>query len=152
MVPEPRFPAAPSLPSLLAVVATLALSACSGAGNFLGATIGAGASKVASVVSGSPNADFLGPRISKALDAEAEVAAAAAQYRALETAQPGTPITWLHQHVYGTVTAGPYVTVRGHDRCREYSHTIYIKSRPEVTRAVACRQADGSWKRIGATS
>jgi surface antigen len=133
----------------LAAVPALMLAGCSGTGGLFGSTIGAGAARVVSAVAGSPNAAFLGPRIAKALDDDAEVQAAAAQYRALETAQTGTPITWLQGHVYGTVTPGPFVKVAGQSRCRTYSHTIYVKSQPAVTRAVACRQQDGTWTRIG---
>jgi surface antigen len=128
----------------------LALTGCTATGKLFNSTVGAGAKTVVNAVAGvSADDAFLGPRIAKALDDAAEVSAAAAQYRALETAQTGAPITWLHGHVYGTVTPGPYVSVAGESRCRTYSHVIYIKSRPEVARSVACRQADGTWKRIG---
>lgn len=133
-----------------ALATALALTGCAGSGALFSNTVGAGAKSVVRVVAGpSANEAFLGPRIAKALDADAEVQASAAQYRALETAQTGSPITWLHDHVYGTVTPGPYVAVKGEARCRTYSHTIYVKSEPHVTRGVACRHSDATWVRIG---
>jgi surface antigen len=29
--------------------------------------------------------------------------------------------------------------------CRQYTHTVYIDGKPQVTRGTACRNSDGSW-------
>jgi surface antigen len=113
----------------------------------LGSTIGGDAAALVKSVAGEPD-DFLDRRVSKPLDEPARIAAAAAQLRALETAPAGTPVTWSEGHFFGTVTAGPRFALGGNDRCRAFSHTVYLDSRPRAVPGTACREPDGTWVRV----
>lgn len=119
------------------------------AGGLIGSTIGSGAGRVAATVAGATIGGLLGNAIGRSLDEQARQQAYAAEYRAMEFGAPGAPVAWRHESYYGTVTPGPYYSHAGYERCREYSHTIYIGGRPETARGVACRQADGSWRPVG---
>lgn len=67
-----------------------------------------------------------------------------AEYRALEAAPGGQPVTWQGSGVTGSVVAtAPYQV--GSQNCRQYSHTITVKGQDNVARGVACRNADGTW-------
>lgn len=67
-----------------------------------------------------------------------------AEYRALEAAPGGQPVTWQGSGVSGSVVAtAPYQV--GSQNCRQYSHTITAKGQDNVARGVACRNADGTW-------
>jgi surface antigen len=70
----------------------------------------------------------------------------AAQIDALNDGAPGAPVSWRNPDSgrYGTIVPGPYYEQKGL-RCRSYTHTIYIDSRPETVRGTACRNPDGSW-------
>ncbi len=67
-----------------------------------------------------------------------------AEYRALEAAPGGQPVTWEGSGVTGAVVAAaPYQV--GSQNCRQYSHTVTIKGQQTVARGAACRNADGTW-------
>ncbi|WP_429808118.1 hypothetical protein [Ensifer sp. B1-9] len=67
-----------------------------------------------------------------------------AEYRALEAAPGGQPVTWDGRGVSGSVVAAaPYQV--GSQNCRQYSHTVTIKSQTKTARGAACRNPDGSW-------
>ncbi|WP_425536736.1 hypothetical protein [Ensifer adhaerens] len=67
-----------------------------------------------------------------------------AEYRALEAAPGGQPVTWNGRGVSGSVVAAaPYQV--GSQNCRQYSHTVTIKSQAKTARGAACRNPDGSW-------
>jgi surface antigen len=80
------------------------------------------------------------------LDEQDRQRAYAAEMEALESGAPGAPVGWRSDHTayYGTIVPGPYYERRGL-RCREYSHTIYVRGRPEIARGTACRNPDGTW-------
>lgn len=67
-----------------------------------------------------------------------------AEYSALEAAPGGQPVTWAGRGVNGSVVAAaPYQV--GSQNCRQYSHTVTIKSQAKTARGAACRNPDGSW-------
>ncbi|MCP8897015.1 hypothetical protein KYK29_18975 [Shinella daejeonensis] len=67
-----------------------------------------------------------------------------AEYRALEGARGGQPVTWQGSGVTGSVVAAaPYQV--GSQNCRQYSHTVTVDGRDTVNRGAACRNPDGSW-------
>ncbi|MFC5067820.1 glycine zipper 2TM domain-containing protein [Flaviflagellibacter deserti] len=115
------------------------------AGGLLGSTIGSGSGRVAATVGGAVLGGVIGNRIGNSMDEQARREAYLAEARALEYGAPGTPVAWRSQAYYGTVTPGAYSERPGHQRCREYAHTIYINGQPETARGVACRTPDGSW-------
>jgi surface antigen len=67
-----------------------------------------------------------------------------AEYRALEAAPGGQPVTWEGSGVAGSVVATAPFQV-GSQNCRQYSHTITQKGQENAARGVACRNTDGTW-------
>ncbi|MDO9417990.1 hypothetical protein [Pararhizobium sp.] len=67
-----------------------------------------------------------------------------AEYRALEAAPGGQPVTWEGRGVNGSVVAAaPYQV--GSQNCRQYSHTLTIGAQATTARGAACRNGDGTW-------
>lgn len=67
-----------------------------------------------------------------------------AEYRALEAAQSGQPVSWEGSEVRGSVVAAaPYQV--GSQNCRQYRHTVTVKGQDSVARGAACRNANGTW-------
>jgi surface antigen len=118
------------------------------AGGALGALLGGRGtgSRVAGAVIGAAAGGILGSAIGASLDERDRQRAYAAEMEALEMGQPGSPVGWRGESrgAYGTVVPGPYYESRG-QRCREYTHTIYIDGRPQTARGSACRNPDGTW-------
>ena len=115
-------------------------------GGLIGAATGRGPG---AAVAGAVIGGIVGGAIGNALDAEDRRRAYMAEMQALEYGSPGSPIGWRGEHgAYGTIVAGPAYPQGGYERCREYSHTIYIQGRPQTARGVACRNPDGSWTAI----
>ena len=110
---------------------------------------GAG-NRLAGAVIGATAGGLLGSAIGASMDEQDREAAYAAERRALEGGAPGAPVGWRSDHsdYYGTIVSGPVYQRRGL-RCREYSHTIYVRGRPEIARGTACRNPDGSWTPVG---
>ena len=153
-------------PSVLRATAALALSAsvlaaCAGdpgprtasgavGGALVGGAIGALAGGgTGNIVAGAIAGGLVGGVIGNALDEEDRRRAYAAEMQALEYGGPGTPVSWQGQRgARGTIVPGPYHARGQYQRCRDYSHTIYIQGRPEVARGVACRNPDGTWSPI----
>jgi surface antigen len=121
------------------------------AGGALGAVLGgSGAgSRLAGAAIGAAAGGLIGGAIGASLDERDRQAAYAAEMQALESGAPGAPVGWRSDHTayYGTIVPGPYYERRGL-RCREYSHTIYVRGRPEIARGTACRNPDGSWSPV----
>jgi surface antigen len=145
---------------VIAVVVTAALAAgCAGggpnetvgtiggavAGGVLGSAIGAGTGNVAATVAGAAIGGFLGNQIGRSLDLTSQQRATSAQYQALEYGTAGAPVAWRDEAFYGTVIPGPFYSTAGYQRCREYTHTVYVNGQPQTARGIACRQTDGSW-------
>lgn len=67
-----------------------------------------------------------------------------AEYRALEAAPGGQPVTWGSGDVKGSVVAAaPYQV--GSQNCRQYSHTVTVDGRIATARGAACRNPNGTW-------
>ena len=116
------------------------------AGGAIGALTGGG---TGNIVAGALIGGLVGGAVGNALDEEDRRRAYAAEMQALEYGGPGTPVAWQGQRgARGTIVPGPYHARGQYQRCREYSHTIYVQGRPEVARGVACRNPDGSWNPI----
>ncbi|MCC6946967.1 MAG: hypothetical protein IT539_04285 [Bradyrhizobiaceae bacterium] len=116
------------------------------AGGAIGALTGGGGRDI---VAGAIIGGLVGGVIGNALDEEDRRRAYAAEMQALEYGGPGTPVSWQGQRgTRGTIVPGPYHARGQYQRCRDYSHTIYINGRPEVARGVACRNPDGTWSQI----
>ncbi|MDI7921397.1 hypothetical protein [Ferirhizobium litorale] len=67
-----------------------------------------------------------------------------AEYRALEAAPGGQPVSWSGRGVSGeVVAAAPYQV--GSQNCRQYTHTVTANGREARARGAACRNANGTW-------
>ena len=89
---------------------------------------------------------ILGGAIGSNLDERDRQRAFAAEVQALEYGDPGIPVGWRGEGPkrYGTVVPGAPYQSHG-NKCRDYSHSIYIDGRPQIARGTACRNPDGSW-------
>lgn len=116
------------------------------AGGLIGAATGHGAR---GALAGAVIGGLVGGAVGNALDEQDRRRAYMAEMEALEYGGPGAPVSWRGEHgAYGTIVAGPPYVYEGHQRCREYTHTIHIHGRPEVARGVACRNPDGTWNQV----
>jgi surface antigen len=84
------------------------------------------------------------------LDDEDKQRAYAAQIQALESGGAGAPVAWRNPDSghYGSIVPGPFFE-RGGNKCRQYTHTIYLDSKPQTARGAACRSANGRWVPAG---
>lgn len=87
----------------------------------------------------------LGPSIEQS-DREA---AYQAEYFALQSGRPGTPVAWRGGNPghAGEVIPGPIYRVNQYE-CRDYAHTVTINGRSASARGTACREPDGSWRPV----
>ncbi len=94
-------------------------------------------------------AGLIGNRIGAGLDDEDKRRAYDAQLQALEGGSSGAPFAWRNPDSghYGSIVPGPAYDSRG-TKCRQYTHTVYIDSKPQSVRGAACRNPDGSWAAI----
>jgi surface antigen len=140
---------------------SLILGACSGPsgprtgeGAFLGALtgglIGAATGRgPGAVVAGAVAGGLVGGVIGNALDEEDRRRAYDAELRALEAEGPGAPVSWRGDRgAYGTIVAGPPYAYQSYQRCREFTHTIYVNGQPRTGRGIACRNPDGTWSQV----
>ncbi len=140
---------------------SLVLGACSGpsgprtgdgvvlgalTGGLIGAATGRGPG---AVVAGAVAGGLVGGVIGNALDEEDRRRAYDAELRALEAEGPGAPVSWRGDRgAYGTIVAGPPYAYQSYQRCREFTHTIYINGQPRTGRGIACRNPDGTWSQV----
>ncbi len=87
----------------------------------------------------------LGP-VAQGMDEDDRRAAAAAQRRALDSAQSGGTVTWRNADTgyFGHVVPGPLYGVND-QQCRDYTHIISNGQDSEAIKATACRLAGGPW-------
>lgn len=72
-----------------------------------------------------------------------------AEIAALEEGGPGTPVGWRGDNgAHGTVIAGPAYQRAGYVRCRDYSHTVFMQGRTQLSRGAACRTPEGNWMTV----
>lgn len=116
-------------------------------GGVTGALIGAGVNRgPGGVIAGAIIGGLVGGAIGNALDEDDRRRAYEAELRALEAEGPGAPVSWRGDRgAYGTIVAGPPYAYQSYQRCREYTHTIYVGGQPRTARGIACRNPDGSW-------
>jgi surface antigen len=117
------------------------------AGGLIGSQIGGGAGeRIAAGLAGAAIGGLIGNRIGAALDDEDRRRAYAAEMAAMQAEGAGGPVEWRNPNSghYGMIVPGPIYAERG-TRCRNYTHTIYIRGEPQVARGVACRNPDGTW-------
>src|SRR5262245_58810416 len=115
-------------------------------GAVVGSQVGRGSGRVASTIAGAAIGGLIGNRIGAALDDEDRTRAYEAQIQALESRASGAPVGWRNDDSgrRGTVVPGPAYQ-RNTMTCRQYTHTVYIDDKPQVTRGTACRNSDGNW-------
>jgi len=118
------------------------------AGGVLGAALGGRGvgNRLAGAAIGAVAGGLLGSAIGASLDEQDRQLAYAAEMDALERGQAGAAVPWRSTHTgyYGNVVPGPYYDTGG-QRCRQYTHTVYIGGRPQSARGTACRNPDGTW-------
>ena len=120
------------------------------AGGAAGAAIGGSKNRIAGLAIGAMAGGILGNLIGADMDERDRQLAAAAQYRALETGNPGVATAWnnpANQHHGQIVPGKPYR--QGSSFCRPYTPTIYVSGQPQTARGTACRGPDGTWKTVG---
>lgn len=141
-------------------VGALALAGCNrttGPGEGLGTLGGAVAGGVVGgavtggeaggIVAGALVGGVLGNVIGSELDQSAQRRAREAEMRALENGRTGVPVAWRSGRYRGEVVPGAQYQVNTYN-CRDYTHTIYGPGQPQVARAAACRQPNGSWQSV----
>jgi surface antigen len=119
-----------------------------GAGALIGNAIGGGNS-AAGAVAGAAIGGMIGNRIGAAMDDEDKRRAYAAQMQALDSGPSGAPVAWRNPDSgrYGSVVPGPAYQANGMN-CRQFTHTIYIDSKPQTARGTACKNPDGTWSPV----
>ena len=144
----------PSARLIAVVLAAFALASCAGSDYFTAAPQPANVTVTGGIGDPAPRpavatAGVIGNGIGTGLDERDRQRAYAAEMQALDQGEPGEPVGWRgHAGRYGTVVPGAYYETRG-NRCRDYSHTIFIDGRPQTARATACRGSDGTWTPVG---
>jgi len=121
------------------------------AGGLIGSQFGGGTGeRIAAGLAGAAIGGLIGNRVGAAMDDEDKQRAYAAQMQALESGKSGVAVAWKNPDSgrYGSVVPGPAYQTNG-QQCRQYTHTIYIDSKPQVARGSACRNPDGTWTAVG---
>lgn len=119
-------------------------------GGILGNSVGKGKGKAVATVVGAVVGGIVGSEIGRYMDEADRRAAARAEYFALERGVSGEATPWRNPDSghYGSVVPGrPYE--REARNCRDYTHTVYINGRAETLRGTACRNPDGTWRKVG---
>ena len=139
---------------LATALAAVFLGGCQTAGSGRTPAAEAGAIAPATPISSTgPGATveggFLSQDIRGDLTAAEKQAAANAEYRALEYGRAGQPVSWRGTGPgnYGEIVVGRGYEVNRLD-CREYTHTIYVGGRAQVSKGTACRDPSGSWRAV----
>ena len=119
-----------------------------GVGALLGAQMGGGKGKLASVVIGTLGGAYLGSEIGKSLDSADRMYMEKNAQSTLEYSQTSAASSWKNPDSGHSGTFKPtrtYTATSGHS-CRKYESTIYIDGREEMAMGEACWQPDGLWK------
>ena len=83
-------------------------------------------------------------RVGVALSRSETQRALEAEYRALEAAPGGQPVTWAGANMRGeVVAAAPYQV--GKQNCRQFTHKVVNGGRELQARGAACRNPNGTW-------
>lgn len=126
-------------------LAGLLLAGCTTTSGGTGQSLAFGAASPSGVASGG----MLNNAIGAGLDEADRQRAYNAEIAALEDGGPGTPVGWRGDNgAHGTVIAGPAYQRAGYARCRDYSHTIFLQGRTQLSRGAACRAPEGNWTTV----
>lgn len=133
---------------IVVIASAVALAGCGSTSGGKGAVAGLGSTATRAVSSTTYIAALQGGVIGRLADLDIGTSdrqrALEAEYRALEAAPGGQPVTWNGRGVSGSVVAAaPYQV--GSQNCRQYSHTVTVKAQAKTARGAACRNPDGSW-------
>jgi surface antigen len=116
-------------------------------GGVAGGLIGSAVGGAGATVLGATLGAVLGNQVGFSLD---EQARSRAYYAADHAFRSGQPQRWDDPRggYYGEVVPEhPYY--RGPERCRNFTHRMFVNGRHEVVRGTACELADGSWRVVG---
>ncbi|KSV85257.1 MULTISPECIES: hypothetical protein [unclassified Sinorhizobium] len=133
---------------IVVIASAVALAGCGTTSGGKGGVAGLGSTATRAVSSTTYIAALQGGVIGRLADLDIGTSdrqrALEAEYRALEAAPGGQPVTWNGRGVSGSVVAAaPYQV--GSQNCRQYSHTVTVKTQAKTARGAACRNPDGSW-------
>ncbi len=147
------------------LVGSLLLSACSSdgglnkedggaivgavAGGLLGNTVGKGSGRVLATMAGVMVGGIVGSSVGRSLDKADQLAASKAEFDALEKGRSGRAVKWRNPDNghYGEIVPERSYRV-GRKQCRSFRHTIYIDGRRETMKGRACRNHDGTWRKV----
>lgn len=121
-----------------------------GVGTMGGAVLGgSGDGRVAAPAAGALVGGVAGQSIGRGLDDRDRQRAEQAEFEALDSGRPGSPVVWSggREGYRGEVVPGPRYRVNNYD-CRDYTHRIWTGGEPQVARGTACRQDNGAWRPI----
>jgi surface antigen len=119
-------------------------------GGLIGSQFGKGNGRIATTALGAAAGGIIGYGVGQWLNDRDRRIAEDTHYRALETGQSNQRLYWRSpdSNAYGEVMPSrPYRI--GTEDCRDYTHTIYVDQRPQTMRGTACRNPDGTWRKIG---
>jgi surface antigen len=123
----------------VAGLVALALSGCTTMGGGSAGSVKAGSAVYISALQGG-----IVSRTGVKLSNSETQRALEAEYRALEAAPGGQPVTWAGRDVRGEViAAAPYQV--GKQNCRQFTHKVVQGNRTLEARGAACRNANGTW-------
>ena len=117
-------------------------------GAVIGSSFGKGNGRVIGGVLGGLLGAGIGQSIGQSLDRVDMQYYQQAQYRALETGQPGQSLPWSNPQTGNSgsfVANAPYQVSEGR-YCREYTQTINVGGQSQKAYGTACRQANGDWE------
>ncbi len=120
-------------------------------GALIGSAIGGGTGeRVGAAMAGAAIGGLIGNRVGASMDEQDRQYAYEAQMNAFDQGAPGAPVSWRNPNSgrYGNIVPGPVYVQRG-NRCRTFTHTVYINGQPTIDRGTACRNPDGTWTAVG---
>ena len=118
------------------------------AGGVAGNQFGSGKTKAATTILGAAAGGIVGFGLGQWLAPHDQAIAESTQQSALERGQSRKQVAWTggQNSSRGEFTPGaPYKLGTRH--CRDYTHTIYVGSRPQSMNGTACRNPDGTWSK-----
>jgi surface antigen len=125
--------------SAIAALVALVLAGCTTTGGGSAGSVKAGSAVYISALQGG-----IVSRTGVKLSNSETQRALEAEYRALEAAPGGQPVTWAGGDVRGEViAAAPYQV--GKQNCRQFTHKVVNGNRTLEARGAACRNANGTW-------
>lgn len=112
-------------------------------GGVTGGLIGSAVGGTGGAVLGATLGAVLGNQVGYSLDAQAQQHAFYAAEAAFDTGQPQR---WNDPRGYYGEVVPEHPYYRGPERCRNFTHRMYVNGRQEVVNGTACELADGSWR------